>query len=280
VRSVEFLVGDGVARVLELRDDPAAGDVDRQDVVCLAVGDEDARPALGAAGNGEARGERDHVREQAAVVEPERQRVRGAVGEAADCELLLVHRAPIERLLERAIHELHVGAERTADGIPRRPARIGDEQDDPEAVGEGEAGRQPIRAAAGAVQHQREGRRLVRRVRARHDEDAVPALPETQRMLSRADGRRRLAGTDPQQAVATACGLDRAGSDHTRRDHAAAGGEETATRQHQPPEAICRFCTFFSPSAIVTRVDAASTCWRKAWSNHAPGSTSTIATIL
>ena len=33
----------------------------------------------------------------------------------------------------------------------------------------------------------------------------------------------------------------------------------------------CRFCTFFSPSPTVMRVEAASICWRNAGSNHAPG---------
>ena len=82
--TVEFPVFHVVPRVLELRHDPPAALVDREDLVARAVRDEDVRSRVRVDGEDEPRRERDHALKQVAVRQADPDRVRRAVGEPFD----------------------------------------------------------------------------------------------------------------------------------------------------------------------------------------------------
>src|SRR5688572_31218392 len=108
MRAVELAIGYLVTRLFERRNEPPAGRGNRQDLVLLAMRDEDPRPAVRLACGDEARRKGQDVREQIAVVETERQRVGRAVREAADGDSPGIDRDPLKRGFERAVDELHV----------------------------------------------------------------------------------------------------------------------------------------------------------------------------
>src|SRR5205807_8381368 len=108
------------------------GLIDVEDLVRGAVRDEDGRLAIAVVGGDEAGREGDDVGEEIAVDDAEGERVRGAVGEAGDGEVRRVYGIAREDILERAIDEGDVGAERAVADVPRDAARIGGEDDEAE----------------------------------------------------------------------------------------------------------------------------------------------------
>ena len=96
VRSVEFPVFHRLAALFRARERSPARRVDRQDLIGLAVRDEDARPAARRAGDDESGRARDDVREEVAVGEPDRQPIASAIGKSADRQPSAVDVAAVE----------------------------------------------------------------------------------------------------------------------------------------------------------------------------------------
>jgi hypothetical protein len=139
---------------------------------------------------GEAGRERDQVREQVAVGDAERQRVRRAVGEPREHDAGRVDRAAREDVPERAVDVLDVGPEATAQEVPRRRARLGHEQH--QAVRLGDVGEQHHRHGGrrtGAVQQDDERARPPRGGD-RHVQQPVASFGQAEGGASR--GRRAL----------------------------------------------------------------------------------------
>lgn len=103
--AIEFAVADIVAGALRLRDDPAAALLHREDLIAGAVRDEEARAVPPRGRRHASRREGEDVTEQVAVGDPDRERVGGAVGEAADRQARRVDGVPVERLLQRPVDE-------------------------------------------------------------------------------------------------------------------------------------------------------------------------------
>src|SRR5215204_7044287 len=100
VPTVELPVEHVVAAALYLGNDPAAAAVYREHIVAHAVGDEDARGAGVPGRSHEPRRERDHVREEISVCDPQRERVGGPIRETADCQARRIDGVPGERVLQ------------------------------------------------------------------------------------------------------------------------------------------------------------------------------------
>ena len=153
VVAAEAPVGDRIARLAELPDDGVAGPADREDAVVRPVRDEEARDAALLARHDPARRERDHGGEEVAVRDAERQRVGGAVREAADRDPATVDRAALVRLGEREVDRLEVEILLRAEDAPGLALGRGRDQDEPGLVpGTAERVEGPRRRAAGAVE--------------------------------------------------------------------------------------------------------------------------------
>src|SRR5215207_11013064 len=97
--TLELPVAHLVAGALELGYDPAAAAVDREPSVARPVRDKEPRGAPLSSWRHESRREREHVREQVSVHDPERERVGGSVRVATDGEVRRIHRVAAERVL-------------------------------------------------------------------------------------------------------------------------------------------------------------------------------------
>ena len=205
--SVEFAVPDGVAGVLQIGHDAAAGGVDRQDLIFGAVRDEDPRAAAGGGWHDEARRAGEDGGEEVAARQADRQAVGRSIGEAADGELVAVDGAAIERVVQRAIEEVDVGSEAIVDRVPRAVARFGHEQDDAPLLGRGgEERRGAARRAARPVQRDEQRRRPVRAIGLGYDQQPVARAAKIERMLAGLDRPGRRLVLRPDVAVAAALG--------------------------------------------------------------------------
>src|SRR5215207_8222663 len=136
VAAFELAVAYLVAGALQPGDDPAAAAVDREPPVPGAVRDEDARRARLAGRCKEPRREGEHVREEVAVGQPEREGVGGSVGVASHAEALRIDLAACEGVPQRPVdgRDVLTVAPTCEDQIPGGPARAGREQDEPRLV--------------------------------------------------------------------------------------------------------------------------------------------------
>ena len=174
----EFPVIDGVAeRAQPHRDAPPAA-LDRQHRILPAVTDEDRRRVLGSRRQREAGRERDDVAEQSAVDQPERQRIGSAVGKTGNRDARRVDPAGAEHLAERAVEERDILAIILADHVPGAAARVRREDDDAMRLGGIGHDRHRTRGrSAGAVQHDQQRHRPIRRDHPRNAQQAVAAAP-------------------------------------------------------------------------------------------------------
>src|ERR1051326_886226 len=100
----------------------SAAAIDGKDAVVGAMGHEDPWPTDGGGGRQNAWRERDDAREQVAIRETQRERVRRAVGEALDRDPRTVNGTTLEDVRQRAVDERDVGAVWSVEEVPRSPA--------------------------------------------------------------------------------------------------------------------------------------------------------------
>src|SRR6478735_318596 len=117
--TLELVEVDRVARRLQFTGNWSTAAIDRKDLILHAMRDEDRWSSLPVARYDESRREGQQVREQCAVDHTERQRVRRAVGEAAERNAIRIDGAAVEDILQRGIDVRAVVAEPPANGVPR-----------------------------------------------------------------------------------------------------------------------------------------------------------------
>jgi hypothetical protein len=146
------------------------------------MGDVDGRLSHRVTRSREARRERDHVGEKVAVGDTDRQRVRGAVREAADRQPTGVNGVAVERIRESLVDDVDICPERSPDDVPGRTPTLRCQQKQTRFLG----GRQQridtaAGVTAGAVQQQGQGRRHFGTIVGRHKQQGLTAGPEGQR---------------------------------------------------------------------------------------------------
>src|SRR6185436_15594666 len=92
--------------------------IDRQNLIGGAVRDEQPRAPLRRRAHDESGRAGDHTWEQVAVGKAEGERVRRAVGEAADRQARRVDRQPVEYVFEGTVQKSNVFAEAVRDRVP------------------------------------------------------------------------------------------------------------------------------------------------------------------
>ena len=181
----ELVVADLVARLAQLRDDAPAGAVDGQHRVVGPVRDIELRPAVGCGRCGEAGRVGENALEQVAVDQAQRQRVGGAVGEAADRHPGWIDRPAGEDLGQHAIDRLHVRTVGAQDHVPGSAVRIRCCQQPSVLLRDRAQERhQLLGSAAGTVEHDHERGRGGGLIPRRHMDQAVAHAGQPEDMLS------------------------------------------------------------------------------------------------
>jgi hypothetical protein len=213
----ELAEGDVVAALLESRNDQPAAAVDWKDRIVGAVRHEELRVPVWRPPNDKARRKCHDSREQISVDESQRQRVGGAVRKSSDGNPIGINGDRLEYPLEGAIDEVNIGAEASADGIPRRVARIGGQHGNPCVVWRrSQTPQNPFASSGGAMQENEKRQRRVPGL-ARQAKDRIPVGVQPQRpffpsrrsdVCARAGRKSSVAGVAGSQSAAAVAERD------------------------------------------------------------------------
>src|SRR5512133_796097 len=97
-----------ISRFAQARRDGLAAGPDRQYIVVRAVRDKDARLAFSTDRRDESGRKGNHMTEQVAVCQADRQRIRSAIGKAADRRVAGIYRVEAERMGQDLINQRRV----------------------------------------------------------------------------------------------------------------------------------------------------------------------------